>query len=324
MADSLLKQVARTAFDKGGGINLARWINRKGLRILMYHRFSERGALARQLLHVRQNYSPVSMSQIAVWLIEGKPLPQNALAITIDDGYRDFYQVAYPVFREYGIPATVYLVSDFLDGTLWLWVDQVRHAFLNAPPQTFRMEFSGHSSRTFELGSVQSRKAAAYTVTEAAKKLPNAVRLEFMERLPRELHVDLPGQAPAEYAPMRWEEAREVAAGGIELGAHTCTHPILSSVTSLEELNHEIAGSKHRIEQQLDRAVDHFCYPNGAVRDFNPDAVAAVQAAGYRSSVTTEPGLNYPAADRFRLLRIGVEPGLEQGYFQRCAAGFGV
>ena len=123
---------------------------------------------------------------------------------------------------------------------------------------------------------------------------------------------------------MRWEEAREVAAGGIELGAHTRTHPILSRVESPEELTEEIGGSKRRIEAQLDRAVDHFCYPNGSNQDFNAAAVAAVEAAEYRTSVTTEPGLNFPAADRFRLLRIGVEPGLEEGYFQRCAAGFGL
>jgi peptidoglycan/xylan/chitin deacetylase (PgdA/CDA1 family) len=238
----------------------------------------------------------------------------------VDDGYRDFYQVAYPVFREYGIPATVYLVSGFLDRELWLWVDQIRHALLHAPPQTFRTDYAG----SFELASVASRKKAAHAITEAAKKLPNAERLQLLECLPRELRIELPAEAPTEYEPMRWEEAREVAAGGIELGAHTCTHPILSRLASAQDLADEIGGSKRRIEEQLGRAVDHFCYPNGSIEDFNPAAVAAVEAAKYRTSVTTEPGLNYPAADRFRLLRIGVEPGLEDGYFQRCAAGFGV
>jgi peptidoglycan/xylan/chitin deacetylase (PgdA/CDA1 family) len=320
MAVSLLKKVAKTAFDKGGGVDVARWMNRKGLRILMYHRFKEPEPLARQLRHIRDHYSPVSMAQVAAWLSGGQRLPDNALAITIDDGYRDFYRVAYPVFRDYAIPATVYLVSGFLDRTLWLWVDQVSYAFLHAPPQTFRSDFVG----AFELGGIESRKRAAHAVTEAAKRFPDAQRLAFLERLPRELQIAVPAEAPAEYEPMRWEEAREVAAGGIELGAHTCTHPILSRLASPQHLADEIAGSKRRIEEQLDRAVDHFCYPNGSAEDFGAEAVAAVEAAQYRTSVTTESGLNYPAADRFRLLRIGVEPGLEDGYFQRCAAGVGV
>jgi peptidoglycan/xylan/chitin deacetylase (PgdA/CDA1 family) len=320
MAGSLLKKVAKTAFDKGGGVDVARWMNRKGLRILMYHRFREPELLARQLRHIRDHYSPVSMARVAAWLSGGEGLPDNALAITIDDGYRDFYHVAYPVFRDYAIPATVYLVTGFLDRTLWLWVDQVRYAFLHAPPQTFRADFVG----AFELGSIESRKRAADAVTEAAKKLPDAQRLAFLESLPRELQIALPAEAPAEYEPMSWEEAREVAAGGIELGAHTCTHPILSRLASAQQLADEIAGSKRRIEDQLDRAVDHFCYPNGSTADFSAEAVAAVEAAQYRTSVTTESGLNYTAADRFRLLRIGVEPGLEDGYFQRCAAGVGI
>ena len=324
MVGSLLKSVMKTAFDKGGGVEVARWMNRKGLRILMYHRFSDPVPLARQLRHLREHYSPVSMAQVSAWLSGGAPLPENALAVTVDDGYRDFYQVAYPVFRDYGIPATVYVVSDFLDRRLWLWVDQVRHAFLHAPEQSFVLELGGPSTRSFELASAESRRRAARAVTEAAKKLPNAQRLEFLERLPGALHVDLPAEAPAEYEPMRWEEAREVASGGIELGAHTRTHPILSSVASTEALVDEIAGSKRRIEEQLGRPVDHFCYPNGSTQDFTDAAVAAVKAADYRTSVTTEPGLNFPSADRFRLLRIGVEPALEDGYFHRCAAGFGV
>jgi peptidoglycan/xylan/chitin deacetylase (PgdA/CDA1 family) len=323
MSGSLLRKVAKTAFDKGGGVDVARWINRKGLRILRYHRFREAEPLARQLRHIRQHYSPVSMAAVAAWLSGGAPLPENALAVTVDDGYRDFYQVAYPVFREYGIPATVYLVSGFLDRQLWLWVDQVRHVFLHTRAPRFLMDFVGQPPRSFDLTSVELRKAAAHNVTEAAKKLPNAARLEFLARLPLELRLDLPAEPPAEYEPLRWEEAREVAAGGIELGAHSRTHPILSRLDSALELADEIAGSKRRIEEALERPVDHFCYPNGSNQDFHAAAVEAVAAAKYRTSVTTERGLNYPQADRFRLLRIGVEPGLEEGYFQRCAAGFG-
>ena len=309
---SSLKQAARTAFYQAGGVAVARWMNRRGLRILMYHRFNDRAALARQLSHLRACYTPVSMTQVAEWLEHGRPLPVNALAVTVDDGYRDFYQVAYPVFCEYGIPATVYLVSEFLDRKLWLWVDQVRYAFLHA-----------RAPRT-DLATPQARRRAAHEMNEAIKRIPNAERLRRLAELPDQLQVVLPREAPPEYEPLQWDEVREMAAAGIEFGAHTRTHPILSQVTSPEELADEIAGSKRRIESQLDRPVDHFCYPNGSNEDFGADAVEAVRAAGFRTAVTTEKGLNYPGAQEFRLVRIGVEPGLNQDYFERCAAGFRV
>jgi len=321
---SPLKNAARVAFHKAGGLEIARWMNRKGLRILMYHRFTQREPLARQCAHIRAHYSPVSMSQAAEWLTHGGRLPENALAITVDDGYRDFYQVAYPVLREYGIPATVYLVSDFINRTGWLWVDQVQHEFLHGQARSFRMELCGQPPRSFQLGTPETRKAAARAVTEAAKKISNTERLRLLETLPEQLLARLPEEAPPEYEALRWDEVREMAAAGIDFGAHTRTHPILSTLDGEPELAFEIEGSKRQIEQQVGRAVDHFCYPNGARADVNREVVEAVRAAGFRTAVTTESGLNHEGEDPFRLLRIGVEPGLEVDYFERCAAGFRV
>jgi len=301
---SAWKQAAKTVFHQAGGIGVARWMNRKGLRILMYHRFRDREALSRQCAHLRAHYAPVAMAQVADWLWHGTPLPAHALAVTVDDGYRDFHQVAYPVFREYGIPATVYLVSEFLDRKLWLWVDRVRYAYRHGRPSP--------------------GMATAYETIEALKRIPNAERLRLLAALPEQLQVTLPEEAPVEFEALRWDAVREMAAGGIEFGAHTRTHPVLSRLAAAEELAGEIGGSKRRIEQELGRPVAHFCYPNGSNQDFGEDAVEAVRAAGYRTAVTTVPGLNYEGANRFRLARIGVEPGLEQNYFERCAAGFRV
>ena len=307
-----LKTAARTAFHRAGGLGIARWLNRNGLRILMYHRFSDRDALARQCAHIRAHYAPVSMAQVADWLSSGTPLPQNALAVTVDDGYRDFYQIAFPVFREYQIPATVYLVSSFLDRELWLWVDQVQYAFLH-----------GQAPRA-ELATAQSRKRAGRRTIESLKRIPNADRLRILAELPEQLKVSLPREAPPEYEPLRWEEVREMARAGFEFGAHTRTHPVLSRLTGGEALAEEIAGSKRQIERQAGMPVNHFCYPNGSNEDFGPEAVEAVRAAGFHTAVTTEPGLNYPGVNRFQLARIGVEPGLDADYFARCSAGFRV
>jgi peptidoglycan/xylan/chitin deacetylase (PgdA/CDA1 family) len=321
---SALKKAALVAFHGAGGVGAARWMNRKGLRILMYHRFTEREPLARQCAHIRAHYSPISLSQAADWLMHGGRLPENAVAITVDDGYRDFYQVAYPVLREYGIPATVYLVSDFLDRTLWLWVDQVRYVFLHGEARSFQMEIAGEAPLSFELGTRQTRTRAARAVTEAAKKISNAERLRLIERLPEQLGVRLPQEAPAEYEALHWDEVREMAAAGIDFGAHTRTHPILSRLAGEREVAGEIEGSKRQIERQIGRIVEHFCYPNGSREDVGPEAVEAARAAGFRTAVMTESGLNYVGGDPFRLLRIGVEPGLDNRYFERCAAGFRV
>src|SRR5262249_3078830 len=182
----MIKQLAREVFHRSGAIAAARWKNRRRLRILMYHRFADRPGIARQCAHIREHYTPVSLSQVADWLRCGD-WPDNALSITIYDGYRDFYHVAYPVFREYGIPATVYLVSDFLDGRQWLWVDRVRWSYLHSPKP---------------LGPREERLAEARTAIEAIKLRPDAERLAWLDALPSELGVSPPEQAPPEYAAM--------------------------------------------------------------------------------------------------------------------------
>ena len=73
------------------------------------------------------------MVAVAEWLHSGRSLPPYPLAVTVDDGYQDFQEAGHPVFAEYGIPVTVYLVTDFVDGKSWLWFDRFVYAFANAP-----------------------------------------------------------------------------------------------------------------------------------------------------------------------------------------------
>jgi peptidoglycan/xylan/chitin deacetylase (PgdA/CDA1 family) len=316
-----VKSAAQAAFHHAGGLAAVRWLNRNGLRILMYHRFSDRTSLARQCAHIRWHYHPVSMATVSEWLHAGRSLPPYALAVTVDDGYRDFQEAGYPVFAEYEIPVTVFLVTDFIDGKSWLWFDRVVYAFEQAGVSQASIEMPGGNVLPFELESVASRRAAGQHVADLAVALSPADRSALVAGLPRLLKAQVPDQAPPEYRPLSWDEVRLLAASGVEFGAHTKTHPILSALTDPEELRQEIAGSKARIESELDRPVLHFCYPNGKMPDIGQAAVAAVRAAGMQTAVTAEPGLNRSHQDAFLLRRIGADPGHEEMYFARRLAG---
>jgi len=315
-------------FYNAGGLRAARWINRKGVRILMYHRFANAVDLEWQCRHIREFYRPVTLAQVDLWLKSGEPPPANSIAVTIDDGYRDFGEVAYPVFVAWHIPVTVYLVSDFLDGRLWLWVDQVRYAFQHSPLSRLRIELADGAALEFRLESVGQRTAAAREMCEALKRQANETRVAALAGLSESLRVAIPAEPPAEYAPLGWDDVRRMAAeaplGAVTFGAHTRTHPVLSRIAGSDELNGEIAGSKQRIEEAVGLPVEHFCYPNGGPDDITAECVEAVRRAGFRTAVTTRTGLNYAPGDRFQLRRIGVEPGLDKLYFQRCAAAFRV
>ena len=94
--------------------------------------------------------------------------------------------------------------------------------------------------------------------------------------------------------------------------------PILDLIGNLRD---EIAGSQRRMERELNRPVLHFCYPNGKMRDIGPRVVEAVRAAGMRTAVTAEPGLNRAGREALLLQRIAADPGHAEDYFRQGLAG---
>lgn len=317
----ILKRAAATAFHAGGGVRLARLLNRGALRILMYHRLRNRAALEWQCAHLRRCYSPVSLSAVSAWLDSSRPLPPNAVAVTVDDGYEDVFETGFPVFREHGIPFTVFLVTGFLDRNLWLWGDRVEYAVNLSGLARASVELPNGERLAFALASREDRAKAAFHLKEVMKRMDNRDRLRLLESLPRTLDVVVPAEPPPGYQPMRWDQVRAMSAAGVEFGAHSESHPILSRLPDDAELRREVAGSKARIEQELRSPVSHFCYPNGRSGDFDQRVLEAVAAAGFRTAVTAESGLNHAGAVRFQLCRIGVDPELPAPYFRRSVAG---
>jgi len=321
-----IKKLARIGLHQFGGLRPILWNSRNSFRILTYHRFSPslypngRAALDRQCEFLKRHFRVTPLSEIARALNAGAALPPATLAITIDDGYRDILTDAFPVFEKWKIPATVYLISDFLDGISWPWWDQVAFAVTHSRKKSASFRMNGQVSEVF-LNTPAEKDAAIFKLTEEMKRIPNRSRLKVMQDLRDASEVEIPREAPEQDAPLTWTEARTLADSGFEFGAHTKTHPILPNVEDAAALHEEIAGSKARIEQELGRPAIHFCYPNG---DWNDASEAVVKRCGFATAVTTEGGLNQPNADRYRLKRLSVEPGLSNEYFREQTAGMHV
>src|ERR1700737_2397091 len=120
------KSLLKAGFHHFGGLALTRAYNRRRPRILAFHRFpADHSYLENHCAYLRQYYIPVALETISSHVRGGPPVPANAFTITVDDGYLDFYLHAYPVLKKYGIPATVFLMTDFVDRRTWPWWDRV-------------------------------------------------------------------------------------------------------------------------------------------------------------------------------------------------------
>lgn len=309
----------RSLVFRAGGLALLRAVQSAAPRIIAYHRFPATSieTLDSQCRYLRSHHSLVSLKQIDAWLYEGIPLPRGALAVTVDDGHRDFYRVAYPVFREHHIPATVFLTTGFLDRVCWLWTDAVSYLLFRSPLEKVDIPL-GAGTQLFALRCDRDRTAAISAVKQAYKRLDHDLRCSLLARLPELLKVILPGTPPPEYEALTWDEVREMYAHGIRFGAHTQTHPVLSSIRAEASLESEIAGSKRRIETELGASVNHFAYPNGTFQDFNTAVMNQVRRAGYSSAFLAEPGINRKSTDHFALYRVPVEPTTPMPFFGRA------
>jgi peptidoglycan/xylan/chitin deacetylase (PgdA/CDA1 family) len=317
----VLKTLIRRAFHTAGGLHAVRRRTRGQLRILMYHRFPQglRGELEWQCSQIVRSYHPLSLKEAGQRMRAGEPIPPNAVVVTIDDGYRDFLEVAYPIFRSFQIPVTVFLTTGFLDGA-WMWGDSVLYSLDHTRCQKIDLPVPSGNTISFVLESQEQRNSAAVRIKAVAKRLPDGERRRWIEDLPAALDVELPASPPRAYAALSWDEVRQISEH-VDFGAHTKTHPILSRVESTECLREEILGSKRRIEQELQNTTKHFCYPNGLRGDIDERVLQVTREAGFEAAVMAEPGLNLPGTNLYQLRRIGVDPSHSRDPFLETVAG---
>jgi peptidoglycan/xylan/chitin deacetylase (PgdA/CDA1 family) len=318
MKQGLLQMMSVT-----GMFDLFRLLNRNRALILTYHRFSANGygehtsaaAFNEQLAYLKAHYQVVPLSRIVERLYVNGSLPPGMAAITIDDGYSDSYEIAYPLLKRYGVPATIFLVTDFVERYVWMWTDKVRYITAQACAQKFNIAIDGDQLR-FELDDHNSRVAASERITAALKRLSEEMKEETIKELASLLDVIIPATPPDDFSAVSWEEVHEMARNGIEFGSHTLTHPILTNVGD-ERLRQELTESRTHIEAVLRRRVDQFCYPNG---DYNERVAREVAEAGYNSAVTTVSGLVNAGDEPFTLRRIHTEYDLP--HFLQSTSGF--
>ncbi|WP_210440874.1 polysaccharide deacetylase family protein [Nocardioides xinjiangensis] len=265
--------------------------------------------LARQLAFCRRAANVVPLERAAHALAAGRPLPRRAVALTFDDGYRDSLDVAVPMLRQLGLPATFFLVPGLLDGTTSSWWEVVAWVCRCARATSF--EFEG---AVLPLRTEAERRRASGTVAELLKKRSSAARSAAIEELRERCRPA--GSPPGHDMFLDWTGAAELARMGFEIGSHSSAHDILSREDGAAQ-RADLVRSRRDLEDNLQVPVRHLAYPNGKGADYDDDTIAAARDAGFEGAWTTHGGRNAPETPTFELRRYVVEP-------QRGPAAFGL
>ena len=277
--------------------------------ILCYHGIGESGnplgvaptreLFEKQMRFLRENYRVVPLDE-ACREMRGSERSEPGVVITFDDGYRSAYTVAFPILQKYGLPATIYLTVESVETGQVAWYDRIFLAMAVAPSGELQLDEQG--SWLFQLNSPEDRLRAALQIVAHLRTLPNSQRCACCALL--ESRIGLPQNALSSRV-LAWEEIHAMHQAGIAFGSHTLTHPVVSQLAP-QELQEELGASKCLLEEKLGVPVLDFAFPFGKSSDCSTAALEVLSRSGYRSAVTTVPGVNTPQVNPFELRRLQV------------------
>jgi len=266
---------------------------------------------------IARKYAPVTIEEILHFIHGESRLPKNAVAVTFDDGYRDNCEIAGPILRRFGIPATFYLTAGWVGTNEIPWFCRLRHAFATTSILRWRDPVRG---QTWELADAKSRHAALSAAFDLGAATNDGDCQAFVQVVERQFHVAPP--APGASLMMTWEQARKLHHAGHTIGSHTMTHPNVAHLPNEQTMRWELMESKRWIEKNLQAPVTHFCYPHpGLSPQWSNKTTEIVREAGYRTAGTTTGGAVYKGKDPFALRRL-IVPRREDHFLWALESAF--
>ncbi|MEJ2722054.1 MAG: polysaccharide deacetylase family protein [bacterium] len=323
---SRLKNTAKRALYASGYYDLLGRVkapSEKKLLVVMYHELYDPRlsglhngshdalpAVSHFESHLRaitNRYRVVSLAE-AVGEMRAGGLREHSVALTFDDGCASIYDVAYPLLRKYGVPATVFLLTGWVgnDRPFWWHIvrDMLRRSdFRGVTPEKLREAADLSETPRMKIGKLdmQFRLQVTDSVEDRLRVMPDIERRARLERLRKLLfNGDLyePRREPA----LTWDQVREMTAGGIEFGAHTHTH-VNIRFEDTETVEREIILSKTEIEEKTGGRVSGFAFPYGKDVDVYASLEDTLRAKGFVYACHAYSGINSDRTNPYLLSR---------------------
>jgi len=274
------------------------------LQILLYHRVLaepdplrpweiDKTQFEVQIQILSRYYKVLSLSDAMTKLYQGR-LPAQSVCISFDDGYEDNVSIAMPILLKYGVPATFFIATGFLNGHL-MWNDKIIESIRQYNQNILDLTHLGLGY--YLTKTVTQKSQAIQGILNKVKHKPAAERDSIVQ--------EIIAKSNANFKPLMMDSKGVVSLSqaGMEIGAHTVTHPILKNLEQ-NTAKLEIAQSKKTLENILQKRVSYFAYPNGYPgRDYDVNHSQMLKQLGFDYGFSTWWGAADPLMDRFQLPR---------------------
>lgn len=249
---------------------------------------------------------PVSLDDLIAHVHDGAALPERAFAVTFDDGFRNNLTVAAPILRRLGIPATVYITSDFVDSNRMSWIDRIEYAVDAKSDVALSLPWGERAA-----SDTAGKRALLDDIRKHVKSDPDmdadglASDIQRQLGLPETWSSDDPLDRK-----LNWDEVRELSAvPGVTIGGHTHTHRILSYLSDAE-IREEVRLSLSMLRDRAGIETVHYSYPEGQEEHYDDRVIRILKEHGIRCCPSAIDGTNSGTPDLFHLRRIMVQEAM--------------
>ena len=297
-----LLKAALAALHYSGASNLAaRYISKDGVVLMFHHvtpgvprEFEPNGVLKvtpafleAVIETVRgEGFEIIGLDDVKARLASGTSAGKPFAVFTLDDGYRDNRDFAYPIFKRHGVPFTIYVPTAYADGEGDLWWLVLEEALRRLPD--VRIDRDG-VPRIYLLSTDREKAEAFDELYWWLRRMPEARARAVTRELASRAGFD--PLALCRELVMSWDEIRALAEDPlVTIAAHTCNHFALARLP-LTDATREIADSVARVGKELGKPCRHLSYPYGDEGSAGEREFEIARSLGIETAVTTRKGL---------------------------------
>ncbi|MEE9355068.1 MAG: polysaccharide deacetylase family protein [Methylococcaceae bacterium] len=242
---------------------------------------------------ISRYFNPLTFGQ-AIRHLKFGTLPPKSVCVTFDDGYADNVEVALPILQKWKVPATFFISTGFIENGL-MWNDTIAETIRQLKGRELDLTFCG--LERFEIATKSQRYSVLKKILTTIRYFPLERRNEVASTI-----ASLADTLPRDLM-MTKSQVKKISVSGMELGGHTVTHPILTTLTP-DLAREEIGQGKEQLEAIIGEKVRYFAFPTGKpIQDYSLDHIKMLRTLGFEAAVSTKWGVSNSESNIWQLPR---------------------
>ena len=217
-------------------------------------------------------------------ILKSKKSTKKKIVFTLDDGYKDNYELAYPIFKKYDVPFTIYVTTSFPNKSVILWWYILEDLILEN-------DFLIVDEKKYICRTMEEKNRVFLEVRRVILALEQRDLLNQLNKI--FVNYDIDWFSRNNELCMSWDEIKILSKDSLcTIAGHTVNHYVFHKLNDKEIIT-EIVDANKEIEKEIEKKVEHFAYPFGSINEVKIRELKIVEKLQFKTVTTTRKGTIY-------------------------------